>query len=444
MAPAASSRLVLLGTSFKTAPLALREQVAVPPDGLPDALQTLKAYLPRAVLVSTCNRTEIYFSPCEGHGLREAYRFLHSHFGITRTQVKRFFYRRQGWEAVRHLFRVVCGLDSQAVGEAEIMGQVRHAFQTAVSLGMAGPPLDRVFHSAFQTARQARQRASLPPVSLAHWAVDTALSAVSANGPVDALVVGAGEVGTQVALALRRKGVGRIWVANRTFSRAQALAELVDGEAVPLGRLAILLAQADLLIVSVRSGRPLLSPGDLFSALKQRSKPLCIVDMALPRSVHPAVGLLHGVRLFTLDDLKPASGNGACVPPEVLHQMEQAVEEGLARFATVWRSLSALPAISTLHRWAEGVRQEETHRLLRSLRHLDAEGYAHVEAFGKALVGRLLTPVVEHMKARPSPARLRRVLALFGLDCPSRSADPQGVTPSTLALHMRPPEGGEV
>lgn len=411
-------RLVLLGTSFRAAPFAVREQVAVPPDALPETLHTLRGYVSQAVLVSTCNRTELYFISRPREGVQAAWRFLRVWRGIRRREWGRFFYLRYDLEAVRHLFRVVCGLDSQAVGEAEVLGQVRYAFHQATHLGMAAFPLDKVFQFAFQVARQARRKITCHPPSLAHIAVDRALKVVAKEAPLYALVIGAGEAATLAAHALRQRGVAQIWVANRTLARAQALAQAVDGQAVPMEQIGVPLVRADIVVASVSVRKPVLSASLVGNALGERvpSRPLCIVDMAIPRAVAPEVAAFPNITLFTLDDLKPIEEGVGQLGGEDIRGVEQVVDEGVARFARWWRTLPSLATIAALYQQGEVLRREETQRVLHFLKGLDEEGHAHLEAFSKALVRRLLQPVVEHLKENPTPSTLRRVTVLFGLE----------------------------
>lgn len=418
MAGAPSLHLVLLGTSFKTSPLSVRERMAIPSSDLPQVLHALKGYIGQAVLLSTCNRTELYFIPKPGQGLPAAYRFLRNTLGFTRLETSRFFYRAWDIEAARHLFRVVCGLDSQAVGEAEVLGQVRHAFHLATRLGMTAPPLDRVFQFAFWVARQARKVLAAPAPSLAYIAVNKAIRAVPQGVSISALVVGAGEAGSLAAHALREQGAAQVWVANRTYARALAIAQAVGGQAVLMDEIGPILTQVDIVVAAVSAPHPVLPASLVAQALTQRlpGHPLCIVDIAVPRAVAPEVAGLPGVSLYTLDDLMPIQWDNSHPGRDALQQMEEVVEGGVARFAKLWRSLPALSAIAVLHQQGEAIRRQETERVLRYLRGLDSQERAHIEAFGKALVRRLFHPVVEHLKTHPNPTTLRNVRALFGLD----------------------------
>ncbi|MFN3974608.1 MAG: hypothetical protein ACK4K2_04965, partial [Dehalococcoidia bacterium] len=206
-------------------------------------------------------------------------------------------------------------------------------------------------------------------------------------------------------------------IANRTLARAQTLAQAVGGCAIPLQEIYRALSQADVVFVAAGGASPLMTAAHVSRALAGRSntKPLCIVDLAVPRGVASEVGSIPGVAVFTLDDL-PRPPKAQCSSlGDTITCMQSAVEEGMERFTRWWHTAPALDTIAALHQWGESIRRGEVKRVTRYLRSLDSEGHAHLEAFSKALVRRLLQPVVEHLKAHPNPSTLRGVTALFGL-----------------------------
>ncbi|WP_038058240.1 glutamyl-tRNA reductase [Thermus amyloliquefaciens] len=282
--------LYLVGLSHKTAPLKVRERAALDPAvALPAALSALG----KAVVLSTCNRTEIYGvgSPKEAQALLLA-RGVEAHH----------LYLKEGVEALRHLFRVAAGLDSLVVGEAQILGQVREALFLARRHGATESLLEKAFQSAIALGKRARSETAIGAgaVSVAYAALDLALAVYGDLTGLAVAVLGAGEMAELFLTHLKAHGVGRVLVVNRTLERAKALAERFGGEAYPLAALPQVLRQVDLVVASAAAPHYLVGPGDL----PRRAKPLFLIDIALPRNIDPRVGRLPQAYLYNLDDLE--------------------------------------------------------------------------------------------------------------------------------------------
>jgi glutamyl-tRNA reductase len=282
--------LYLVGLSHKTAPVGVRERVALDPvAGLPAAL----AVLGKAVVLSTCNRTEIYGvgSPKEAKALL-----------LSRGVEARHLYQKEGIEALRHLFRVAAGLDSLVMGEAQILGQVREALFLARKYGATESLLEKAFQSAIALGKRARSETGIGAgaVSVAYAALELALAVYGDLTGLAVAVLGAGEMAELFLTHLKAQGVDRVLVVNRTVERAKALAERFGGEAYGLLALPQVLRQADLVVASAASPHYLVRPEDL----PRRSKPLFLIDIALPRNIDPRVGRLPQAYLYNLDDLK--------------------------------------------------------------------------------------------------------------------------------------------
>jgi len=282
--------LYLVGLSHKTAPVEVRERAALDPAvALPAALSTLG----RAVVLSTCNRTEIYGvgSPKEAKALLLA-RGVEAHH----------LYQKEGIEALRHLFRVAAGLDSLVMGEAQILGQVREALFLARKYGATESLLEKAFQSAIALGKRARSETGIGAgaVSVAYAALDLALAVYGDLTGLAVAVLGAGEMAELFLTHLKAHGVGRVLVVNRTVDKARVLAERFAGEAYGLEALPQVLRQADLVVASAASPHYLVRPEDL----PRRSKPLFLIDIALPRNIDPRVGRLPQAYLYNLDDLK--------------------------------------------------------------------------------------------------------------------------------------------
>lgn len=295
------------GINHKTAAVDLRERVAFAPEQLADALQRLRdeTMTQEVAILSTCNRTEIYCS--QDHPDAESVLAWFAAFhdmGV--DELRRCSYLHSDAGAVTHMMRVAAGLDSMVLGEPQILGQMKDAWQSARTAGTLGPYLDRLFQSTFNTAKQVRTDTAIGenPVSVAFAAVSLSRQIFSDLKRSTALLIGAGETIALVARHLFEQGVGRIIVANRTLERAELLSEPLGGQAILLNQIPDFLAQCDIVISSTASPLPILGKGAVERALKQRRhKPMFMVDIAVPRDIEPEVGGLADVYLYTVDDL---------------------------------------------------------------------------------------------------------------------------------------------
>jgi glutamyl-tRNA reductase len=300
--------LLTLGLNHKTAPVEIRERITFGPDIIVGALRSLveTVGVEEAVILSTCNRTEIY---CEGGAdtQQQLSQWLSAFHGLELETISPYLYSHQEKEGVRHLLQVSCGLDSMVLGEPQILGQVKAAFQTAKESGVAGKVLCRLFQHAFSVAKQVRTDTAIgrSPVSVAFAAVSLARQIFSDLSNQTAMLIGAGETVELAARHLHQHGVGRIIVANRTLERAHLLANQFDGYAIALTEISNHLAEADIVISSTASPLPVLGKGAVESALKKRRhQPMFMVDIAVPRDIESEVGELDDIYLYTVDDLE--------------------------------------------------------------------------------------------------------------------------------------------
>src|SRR5690606_34476699 len=303
--------LVAIGINHQTAPVELRERVAFAEHALPGALAALRA-LPgvrEAVLLSTCNRTELYAVAEDDGRALEAWLATHPSAGDAGTDLRPYLYRHEGTEAVRHLFRVATGLDSLVLGEPQILGQVKQAWAAARQAGALGGQLDRLFQQAFVAAKRARTdtRIGANPVSIASTAVRLAQASFARPEDAVVLLVGAGETIELVARHLAQAKVKRLLVANRTLVHAQELASRHGGVALPLEELERHLAEADIVCSATASRDPVIRRAHVASALAQRRhRPMLLLDLAVPRDIEPGVAGLQDAFLYTIDDLEKA------------------------------------------------------------------------------------------------------------------------------------------
>jgi glutamyl-tRNA reductase len=364
-------KILALGVNHKTAPVEIRERVTFGPDIVAGALRSLTAHteVTEAVILSTCNRTEVYCVLCaEGEAPVRAW--LSAFHGLSEDRLSPYLYAHIGLDAVRHLMLVASGLDSMVLGEPQILGQVKTAFTSAEACGCNGKLLGRLFQYCFSVAKQVRTDTAIghSPVSVAFAAVTLARQIFSDLAAQTALLIGAGETIELAARHLHEHGVGRIVVANRTVERAHAVATQFDGFAISLTEIVNHLPEADIVISSTASPLPVLGKGAVERALKKRRHlPMLMIDLAVPRDIEPEVAALSDVYLYTVDDLQGVVDEGLRSRREAALQAREIVDFHAGEFMAWLRSLDAVSLIRGFRRGAEQVRDEILARALHQL-----------------------------------------------------------------------------
>ena len=304
-------RLSLVGVNHQTAPITIREKVAISAEKLCDSLSLLRSYIPQGVILSTCNRTEIYVIDSDGCNAEKAsLEFLKSQMNVSDADLLRYVYVSKDREAAEHLFRVASGLESMIVGEFEVLGQVRQALEVAEKAGMVNLPLRHAFHSAIRTGRRVREETGISKnaLSVSSVAVDLAADIVGDLTRCKMLVIGAGEAGRLVAKVARERGISQMVIASRTKERAQALATELHGTPIDLSNLSDELRSADIVVTCAGAPHRILDVSHMEEAMRKRPDlPLVIIDIALPRNVEPEVGRIRNVFLYNIDDLTEIS-----------------------------------------------------------------------------------------------------------------------------------------
>ena len=361
--------LLTLGLNHKTAPLEIRERLAFGPDIVVGALRSVveSAGVGEAVILSTCNRTEIYVAG-DASACRRLREWACAFHGLDPHAVEPYLYEHTGKAAVEHLMGVASGLDSLILGEPQILGQVKTAYQTAVDSGTAGKLLCRLFQHTFSVAKQVRTDTAIgsSPVSVAFAAVSLAKQIFADLEAQTALLIGAGETIELAARHLSQHGIGRMIVANRTVERAHQLAEQFDGYAIALTEVPGHLAEADIVISSTASPLPVLGKGTVESALKRRKhRPIFMVDIAVPRDIEPEVAELDDVYLYTVDDLEEVIDENRRSRQEAASQAEEIIDRQADEFVAWLRSLDALELIQGYRAQAESARDDVLERALR-------------------------------------------------------------------------------
>ena len=411
--------VVVIGLNHRTAPLDLLERMAIADGQLPKALHDLisRENLSEAVVLSTCNRTEVYAVAEKFHGaFADIRNFLGDLSYLPPEAYADHLYLHYDVPAVRHLLEVTAGLDSAVLGESEIQGQVKHAWECARNEGASGTTLNLLFRHALHAGKRARTETGIARniASVSQAAVAMATERLGALQDKAVLVVGAGDMGEGMTAALAQAGVAEVRVANRTRSRAQALAERVGGKAVSLVELPTHLADADLVLTSTGSELPMIGVADVDRAMADRpDRPLLIVDIAVPRDVDAAVAGIEGVTLLDMDDLRAFAQQGIAERQREVARVEDILDDELQGYLVETSAREVAPMVVALRGRAEAIRVTELGRFRSRFTTLDAAELEAVEAFTKSLVAKLLhEPTVVLKDAAGSPRGDRLVAAL--------------------------------
>jgi len=360
-----------LGINHKTAPVAVRERVAFDPAGMPLVLQHLQELdsVSEVVVLSTCNRTEIY---CTGdaRGPASVAEWLVHNREIGHSDLDASMYALGESDAVAHTMRVASGLDSLVLGEPQILGQMKSAFAVAQEAGTVGSELGRLFRQTFSIAKRVRTDTAIGqnPVSVAFAAVRMAQHIFADMKNSRALLIGAGETIELVARHLRQAGVQHMTLANRTLARAQHLAQEFHAEAVLLEDIPVVLPDADIVISSTASPLPILGKGMVEKALKKRRhKPVFMVDIAVPRDIEEEVGELSDVYLYTVDDLRDIIEENVRSREDAAQQAEELISAGVDHFMRELRALDAVNTLTEIRQHVDNLREEQLEKALRQL-----------------------------------------------------------------------------
>jgi glutamyl-tRNA reductase len=348
------TELITLGVSYKTAPVELRERLAPTERQIPEILTALHAHpsVQEAVLISTCNRLEVSVVVDDPVAAESAVLgSLVQHASMRPTEIAEVLYAPRNCDAARHLFRVTAGLESMVLGEAEVQGQVKRAYETALASGTTGPLTNRLFTAALQTGKRARSETRIGEgkASVASVAVALAEEALGDLTDRPVVIIGAGETSEAVARALHERGVATLFVANRHADRARALAGRFGGTVAPLDEMPALLERADIVVASTSSPHPLIDAEALEPVMVARNgRPLLMVDIAVPRDVDPACAALEGVILRDIDDLQAVVRRTTSGREQEAARAEEIVESEIERFAEWLGNLSVRPTIAAL------------------------------------------------------------------------------------------------
>ena len=417
--------LFVAGLSHRNAPVELREQLAVDEDKLRELLRDVAAtgVVREALILSTCNRVEVYaVAEVPGEARAATFSRLCRHRGVEPVSIEPILYVHAEGDAVRHAFRVASSLDSMMIGEPQILGQVKDAFALAQSCETVGPALHTLFTQAFTVAKKVRTETEIArhAVSVSFAAVELAKKIFAGLDGKAVLLVGAGKMSELAARHLIEQGAFPLYVANRTWARAQELARALAGTAVPFDELATALATVDIVITSTGAPEPVIRREFVQPLVhSRRGRPLFFIDIAVPRDVEDSVNTLDGVYCYDIDDLKQVVDANIRERLREAHRAEALVEREVAKFLARLGDVEVIPTIVSLRERLEIIRSGEVKRTLARLPGATPETREAIEALSAAIVNKILhapiTKLRESSRAGSPRSWLELVHELFGL-----------------------------
>ena len=429
-----TAELITLGISHKTASVEMRERLALTQSAVTGFLQEVVEHpdVHEAVVISTCNRTELTLVVGDAVRAESAVLgILAERAHVRPTELAERIYSPRNCDAARQLFRVCAGLESMIVGEAEIQGQVKRAYEIALAAGTTGPLTNRLFTAALQTGKRARSETSIGQgrASVSSTAVELARDVLDGNPDPRVVIVGAGATSELTARALADSGVSTIFVANRHADRARSLADRFGGNVVALEDLPEELVRADVVVASTASPHPIVGVEELELVMRARGqRPLLLVDIAVPRDIDPACADLPGVTLFDMDDLQARVAHTVLIREAEALRAEAIVEEEISRFAEWLGTLAVQPTIRALREHGDAIVEQVLAENARRWEHASERDIARAEAIARAVMNRLLhepTLRLRTMGEHHAHGRLQIMRELFGLegapDAPDRA-----------------------
>jgi glutamyl-tRNA reductase len=412
--------LIAAGLNHRTAPLEIREKLALGKDKFQPALGSLLERVEQGMLISTCNRTEVYAASAAEPPQGAAQEYLRSLGELPAAKLSPHLYVLSQDEVVRHLFKVAAGLDSMVVGEFEVLGQVRRSMAEAEQLKLLPMPLRRLFREAVRVGRRVRHETAISQdaASLSSVAVALARKLFRDLKGRRALVMSAGEAGELALEAVLKAGAFDVAITSRFYDKAERLANLWGGRALPYNQLTEGIADADLVITSSYAPRFLIRSPMIKQVMALRPhRPLLLIDIAVPRDIDPDVAKLPGVHLYDIDDLKGICEFNRSQREGEVEKALIIVEGEVERFMNWWDSLEAVPTIVALREEAESVRQAKLAHTLPRLQSLSNKDLAQIEAMTRSLVDKLLHAPISYVKENGAGAqRAKLVRQVFKLD----------------------------
>jgi len=411
--------IIAVGLNYRTAPVEIREKFAFMAEELASALQRLRQTnsILECVIVGTCNRTEIYavvdrMTLC-GHYIRE---FMENWFGVSRHNFNKHLYIYEDRQAVEHLFRVTSGLDSMVIGETQILGQVRDAFLLAQQEKTTGTLFNTLFKQSITLAKRAHSETSIGEnaVSVSYAAVELGKRIFGSYANKTVVIIGAGKMSELTAKHLHAGGVRKVLVVNRTSSRAKELADKFHGIACSMDQLADCLAEADIVISSTGASKIVLTKADVQRVLpKRKSRPLFMIDIAVPRDLDPAIGDLANVYLYDIDDLHSIVDSNLAERRKEAVKIEGMIAEGIAAFEQWYKMIGMGPVINALQTKANRIHEDTLESILNKLPELDERQVKVIRKLTKSIVTQMLRDPIQRVKEMAGEKKGDEALELF-------------------------------
>lgn len=395
---------VTVGLNHRTAPIEIREKVSFHHAEITAALQKLRTYpsLQGVVLLNTCNRLEIYAATTEVEaGINSIKKFLALHANLEEQEIAQYLYIHTLYDSVRHLFRVVGGLDSMIMGETQILGQVSKAYEKACEASATNKVINVFFQNALTVGKRVRSETHIDqhPTSISYTAVELTRQVFGNLAGLSILILGAGEMSALAAKHLVANGASAVMVSNRSYERAKALAEEFSGKAIRFDDLDEALVEADIVISATAATNFVIMPERIRRAMESRSgRSLMLIDLAVPRDIHPEVAGIKGVRLFDIDDLRGVVDTHQKAREEAAAQAEQIIEEEMTNFLKWHNSLYAVPTIVALQRRGEQVRDVMLESALSKLGDLNPKHEKVIRSLANSIVTHLLHAPIRNLK----------------------------------------------
>ncbi len=406
-------RYQLIGVNHTSAPLEVRERLAIPDSKLPDCCRDLTAQpgIEEGMILSTCNRVEVVTHTSNGSA--DLRGFLHDHFHLTAAELDAHLYEFREKDAVRHIFRVASSLDSMVVGEAQILGQVKEAYATARAVGSVRGQLDQLFTRAFAVAKRVRTETAVgsSSVSIASVAVELAKKIFGTLQGKSVFIVGAGKMSELAARHLMAHGCASIFVANRTYDRAIGLAQKFNGQAIKFDDLYNTCDRADIVITSTGAPHAIFrrEHGEQFLS-RRKNKPMFFIDIAVPRDVSPEMAKLDGIFAYNMDDLQQAVSSHVADRRHEAELAEAIISSEVERFEAKLHTLDVVPTIVSLQDHLETIRQAEIDRVRGRMGALTPEQEMAVEALTRGIINKVMHTPITTLKTAAREAEVTTVI----------------------------------
>lgn len=427
--------IVTVGVNHRTAPVEIRERLSFSEHSLKDSLSRLNSYpaIEGCVIISTCNRTEIYAATRElNDGLHAIWDFLSEKSGVDISEIKNYTYAHTLYNTIRHLFRVTSGLDSMLLGETQILGQVRTAYQQACDYGATNRVINTLFQQAISVGKRVRTETGIDrnPVSISYAAVELAKQILGSLNGRTVLVIGAGKMSELTARHLVANGVTGVIVSNRSFDRAVDLARQFNGRAVKFDKMYDYLAEADIVISCTASSHYVVRLNEVKEIINERKgRKIMMIDIAVPRDIDPEIGKLPGVTLLDIDDIQNVVDSSLAERKKAAVAAEGIIEEELEEFMQWLGTQFVVPTISSLKQRGEEIKQKELRRAYNRLGELSDHDRKVIGSMANSIINQLLHVPFTQLKAyalTPEGHLYTEILQnLFELEVPGQKTRPE-------------------